>query len=364
MVRLMAAKVRLSLDHPLAAGQSVPLSEAQAHYLFSVMRLQPGAEVLGFDGRDGVRGEATVLLISAERARSGEEAVDEHARTERELDLRALRRNDAGVLEAGDLRVPAVSFVVRGPGGTTGEIATDPVPVKVLTNLPPPEAPADGSAPAPPEAAPLKPALEAERNWWPTIAAAVLAALAAVAAFILVRRLRARKPEPEQEVVPKKPLRPAWELALEELDRIAAAQYVQRGEIELVSSDRRTVVGLDGSIKSSTTLPLFWDVYRDDGPSRVSWSTEGGSGTHNVLKGRLINSVAMTSSRDLIAVSVSTALNIGQIRDSIYILRAKDGVEIFRRYLPTYTRTPVYFPADDLLAYTADRQVVVLRVIR
>jgi hypothetical protein len=139
---------------------------------------------------------------------------------------------------------------------------------------------------------------------------------------------------------------------------------VQRGEIELVSSDRRTVIGFDGSIKSSATLPLFWDVYRDDGPSRVTWNTEGGSGTHNVLKGRLINSVAMTSSRDLIAVSVSTALNIGQIRDSIYILRAKDGVEIFRRYLPTYTRTPIYFPADDLLAYTADRQVVVLRVTR
>jgi len=139
---------------------------------------------------------------------------------------------------------------------------------------------------------------------------------------------------------------------------------MQRGEIELVSSDRRTVVGLDGSIKSSTTLPLFWDVYRDDGPPRVSWNTEGGSGTHNVLKGRLINSVAMSPSRDLIAVSVGTALNIGQIRDSIYILRVKDGVEIFRRYLPTYTRTPVYFPADDLLAYTADRQVVVLRVTR
>jgi hypothetical protein len=135
-------------------------------------------------------------------------------------------------LEAGDLEVPKVSFTVRGPGGTTGEIATEPVPVKVLSNLPPPEAPADGSAPAPPEAAPLKPALEAERNWWPVMAAAVVLALAAVAAFVLLRRLRARKPEPEEEVVPKKPLRPAWELALEELDRIAAAQYVQRGELD------------------------------------------------------------------------------------------------------------------------------------
>jgi 16S rRNA (uracil1498-N3)-methyltransferase len=67
MVRLMAAKVRLSLDHPLAAGQSVPLSEAQAHYLFSVMRLQPGAEVLGFNGRDG----EWLMRIAAAQRRGG-----------------------------------------------------------------------------------------------------------------------------------------------------------------------------------------------------------------------------------------------------------------------------------------------------
>ncbi len=47
----MAAKIRLYVDHPLDEGQAVPLSRDQAHYLFAVMRLGVGAEVLVFNGR-------------------------------------------------------------------------------------------------------------------------------------------------------------------------------------------------------------------------------------------------------------------------------------------------------------------------
>jgi 16S rRNA (uracil1498-N3)-methyltransferase len=47
------AKVRLYVDQPLGPGQPVPLSRDQAHYLFTVMRLGPGAGVLVFNGRDG-----------------------------------------------------------------------------------------------------------------------------------------------------------------------------------------------------------------------------------------------------------------------------------------------------------------------
>ena len=53
MVRLMNAKVRLYVDHPLGAGQPVALEREQAHYLFSVMRLPQGASVTLFNGRDG-----------------------------------------------------------------------------------------------------------------------------------------------------------------------------------------------------------------------------------------------------------------------------------------------------------------------
>jgi len=47
------AKIRLYVEHPLAPGQTVPLSRDQAHYLFGVMRLGPGDAVLVFNGRDG-----------------------------------------------------------------------------------------------------------------------------------------------------------------------------------------------------------------------------------------------------------------------------------------------------------------------
>ncbi|CUH76093.1 Ribosomal RNA small subunit methyltransferase E [Tritonibacter multivorans] len=49
----MSAKVRLYVDHPLGAGQSVPLDRDQAHYLFGVMRLAQGTRVALFNGRDG-----------------------------------------------------------------------------------------------------------------------------------------------------------------------------------------------------------------------------------------------------------------------------------------------------------------------
>ena len=47
------ASIRLFLDHPLAAGQPVPLDPDQAHYLFGVMRRGAGDAVLAFNGRDG-----------------------------------------------------------------------------------------------------------------------------------------------------------------------------------------------------------------------------------------------------------------------------------------------------------------------
>ncbi len=49
----MSAKIRLYVDHPLGAGQSVPLDRDQAHYLFGVMRMGVGASVALFNGADG-----------------------------------------------------------------------------------------------------------------------------------------------------------------------------------------------------------------------------------------------------------------------------------------------------------------------
>lgn len=49
----MDAKVRLYVEQPLGQGQAVALTADQAHYLFAVMRLAPGAVVALFNGRDG-----------------------------------------------------------------------------------------------------------------------------------------------------------------------------------------------------------------------------------------------------------------------------------------------------------------------
>jgi 16S rRNA (uracil1498-N3)-methyltransferase len=47
------AKIRLYLDQPLAPGQALALGEAQANYLFNVMRLGKGEMLKVFNGRDG-----------------------------------------------------------------------------------------------------------------------------------------------------------------------------------------------------------------------------------------------------------------------------------------------------------------------
>ncbi|MDB6452235.1 16S rRNA (uracil(1498)-N(3))-methyltransferase [Falsirhodobacter sp. 20TX0035] len=47
------SEIRLFVEAPLAAGAEVALTEAQAHYLFGVMRQGTGAPVTLFNGRDG-----------------------------------------------------------------------------------------------------------------------------------------------------------------------------------------------------------------------------------------------------------------------------------------------------------------------
>lgn len=53
MDRTFSAKIRLYVEHALGPGQSVPMSREHANYLFSVMRLGVGAQVLLFDGQSG-----------------------------------------------------------------------------------------------------------------------------------------------------------------------------------------------------------------------------------------------------------------------------------------------------------------------
>jgi hypothetical protein len=137
-------------------------------------------------------------------------------------------------VEAGDVEVPAIRLAARGPEGESGECVTEPIPVHVESNLPSPAPGDEGGEPQEPEPADLKPALAPPRDWRPVAIAAATAALVAALGFWALRRLRGRRrreapPPPARRV----PLRPAWETALEELDRIAAADHVAHGALGL-----------------------------------------------------------------------------------------------------------------------------------
>ena len=162
---------------------------------------------------------------------------------------------------------------------------------------------------------------------------------------------------------------------------VLANMDIQKAEITLSRNDEFLLLGVDGRVHSTIPAPgdvavqpntfqrigdgwVAWDAYRDEGPYRVSWSLPGGKGTHQVLKGRSINSVAVTPSADRIAISVATSLNIGDIQDAVYVLRAGDGKEVFRRYLPRYTRTQVLFPDKDSFLYSSGGKTLLVRIVR
>ena len=70
------SKVRLYIDHPLAAGQAAPLNGDQAHYLSGVMRLRAGDRIAVFNGRDG---EWSAQIAEAGRRGGALQIVDQTA---------------------------------------------------------------------------------------------------------------------------------------------------------------------------------------------------------------------------------------------------------------------------------------------
>jgi hypothetical protein len=97
---------------------------------------------------------------------------------------------------------------------------------------------------------------------------------------------------------------------------------------------------------------VAWDGYRDRGAYALAWVLPAGRGVHHVPEGRGITDVAVHPGGRFIAISVTTSLSIGSVADSVYVLRAADGAQVFRRFLPRYARSSVAFQGDDLFAYT------------
>jgi hypothetical protein len=113
---------------------------------------------------------------------------------------------------------------------------------------------------------------------------------------------------------------------------------------------------------------VAWDSYRDEGRYRIVWSLPSGSGSREIPKGRSITSLSVNPAGDLIAVSTSPSVSLGNIADAVFVIKAVDGSEIYRRTLSTYSRSNVQFIGNDYLAMYEfegeQSRVVVLQVMR
>ena len=97
---------------------------------------------------------------------------------------------------------------------------------------------------------------------------------------------------------------------------------------------------------------VAWEIYREKGRVRFVWDLPLGAGRREVPKGSGITDLAVSPDGALIAVSTSTNLNIGNVRDSLFVLRTRDGAEVYRRFFRKYTRTRMAFLGPRHLAVT------------
>jgi len=150
-------------------------------------------------------------------------------------------------------------------------------------------------------------------------------------------------------------------------------------EVLLWRDDRPMIVGFDGQSRpvsfepgdiraqSTTYLRLVdgwvaWDAYRESGPYQIGWSLGGRSGRHRTNNGRSVTSAAVDPTGSYIAVSETTTLSIGNARDVVYVLRTDGGGDVFRRYLPRYSRSPVVFFDGGFLGYSDMEGTHILKV--
>lgn len=183
--------------------------------------------------------------------------------------------------------------------------------------------------------------------------------------------LRPRDPGKQEIIVDLSALGPAI-YYLRKLD-------MQSRELKLWKTDHLVSLGLDGALRKEFPRPavvrpqqgtylemgdywLAWDAVREDGPYVVEWSLPSGSGSHRVPLGRSIHSAAVDAAGKWIAVSVGTSLNIGKAQDAVYVLSAAGGREVFRKYLPPFSRSPVAFLDGGFFVYSDPSGVRVLRI--
>src|SRR5262249_53577836 len=97
---------------------------------------------------------------------------------------------------------------------------------------------------------------------------------------------------------------------------------------------------------------VAWDGYRESEAYRLAWSLLAGRGFYRLPKGRSIVGVDVDPTGALIALGMTGTVSLGDIHDAVVVLRAADGAEVFRRFLPRYTRTAVAFLDAERFAYS------------
>ncbi len=109
---------------------------------------------------------------------------------------------------------------------------------------------------------------------------------------------------------------------------------------------------------------VAWGGSDQDGSDAIVWTMRGESGSHTVLRGRKIHSVAIEPERSLIAVSVScTYCGHDVVRDAVYIFRVSDGLEVFRKSLKRRKgHIQIQFLGTEFFAYPAGGELHVLRI--
>lgn len=104
-----------------------------------------------------------------------------------------------------------------------------------------------------------------------------------------------------------------------------------------------------------------WDAYRDQGPYgfRLSLSTRDFSTT--VEKLRMINHAAVSPDARYAAASLENMYGrVFSLQDAVVIYDTASGLEIFRRYLPPFTRTQVGFLGNEYFVYSEPGRVRVM----
>ena len=110
---------------------------------------------------------------------------------------------------------------------------------------------------------------------------------------------------------------------------------------------------------------IAWDSHMDTGVEEdIVWSLPSGSGSHTVLKGRRIQSVAVSPGGRYVGVSVNPKHErLPDAQPSIYVLRTRDRAEVFRHYAPPKVLADnIQFLGEEFFAYEESGAVRVLRI--